>query len=357
MPAKLSFTFDEIMAEPEYASRLRRGEKLFHGGLDARGRYLPPRSKNRLAAIAAWQARLTAEGHPSHVISMEQLDLRFFPNVAQAKLLLRHGARGAMTRILTLIGITEGFGNDGIRAMPRPELQPLFEESLDDTCLQHLYRGLLEAHGNDESGRGDEIGHDGMWYALRDAALGNPEITPEMFENLPIAPPPGYSGPAKASPEAIGVGQMQLSFPTLDPMFEVLLLIMAQLLVIEMVAFGTFAWAKEVLSDPDCSEAPEFAPQMVDYITADESIHVAYLQCALAEARCRTLLGSDGVEIPGATVIDSVCERILRNSRDGGRRERLLRYRMNQIRRDLEAHPEGGRLLAEFASLGEVPAT
>lgn len=356
MTGKLEYTADEILAEADYASRLRRGDVLFHGGLDARGRYVPPRSRHRLDAIRAWTERLAAEGHATRVIGPEQLDIRFFPNVEQAKLLLRHGARGAMTRILTLIGITEGFGNDGIRATPRPPLQPLFVEPLAGTCLDHLYRGLLEAHGNDEAGRGEEVGHDGMWYALRDAALGHPEITPDMFENLPIAPPPGYTGPAKPAPEAIGVSQMQLGFPALDPMFEVLLLVLAQILVIEIIAYGTFSWAREVLADPECSQAPEFAPRMVDYITADENIHVAYLQCALAEVRSRTLIGGAGERIPGATVVDSICERVLRANRDGGRRDRMLRYRMGQIRAELARRPDGETILEQFSALGPVPA-
>ena len=354
MAMPLTYSRDEIMAERPYARRLRHGETLFHGGLDVAGTYIPPRSRYRTDAIAAWTAQLAAQGQPTRVIDPSELDLRFFPTVAQAKLLLRHGARGAMTRILTLIGLTEGFGNDGIRALPRPPLQPLFVEPLDGTCLNHLYNGLLDAHGQDEAG-GDEAGHDAMWYAIRDAALDHPPITPDMFENLPIAPPPGYSGPAKPSPDAIGVRQMNLLFPTLDPLFEVQLLILTQLLLIELVAYGTFAWAKEVLSDSRCSQAPEFAPRMVDYVTQDENIHVAYLQCALAEVRCRTLVGSDGVRIPGTQVIDAVCQRILANNRDAGRRERLLRYRMQQIRAELAQRREGDDLLAEFATLGPVP--
>ena len=51
------------------------------------------------------------------------------------------------------------------------------------------------------------------------------------------------------------------------------LLVLTQLLFIELVAFGTFNWAKTVLSDRECSAAPELAPQMVDYIQQDESIH------------------------------------------------------------------------------------
>jgi hypothetical protein len=353
---RLNYTRDELMAERAFAARIRRDGTLFHGGLDTAGNYVPPRSLHRIEAIAAWTAQLGAQGQSTRVIDAAQLDLRFFPTVDQAKLLLRHGVRGAMTRILTLIGITEGFGNDGIRAMPRPDLQPLFVEPLDDTCLNHLYNGLLNAHGNDEAGCGAEAGHDAMWYAIRDAALDHPRITPDMFDNLPIAPPPGYTGPARPSPDAIGASQLALLFPTLDPMFEVLLLILTQLLVIELVAFGTFAWAKEVLSDPQCSLAPDFAPRMVDYITQDENIHVSYLQCALAEVRYRTLLGSDGERIPGVRIIDSVCERILANNRNPARRERLLRYRMGQITAELAERPDGGRLLAEFGRLGSVPA-
>ena len=356
MRARLEYSYDDIMAERPYARRIRRGDVRFHGGLNEDGTYVPPRSLHRRDAIRAWTERLRADGLATRVIDPAGLDLRFFPSVDQAKLLLRRGANGAMTRILTLIGITEGFGNDGIRAMPRPQLQPLFAESIAGTCLDHLYRGLLDAHGNDEAGCHPEAGHDGMWYAIRDAALGNPTVTPDMFENLPIAPPPGYVGPAKPSPEAIGVRSMELKFPTLDPMFEVLLLILTQLLVIELVAFGTFTWAKDVLRDPECSLAPEFAPRMVDYVTEDESIHVAYLQCALAEVRSRTLIGSDGGRLSGAEVIDSVSARILSVNRDGNRRERLLRYRMDQIRRELGERPDGGEILAQFQALGPIPA-
>ena len=86
----------------------------------------------------------------------ERQPQEFFPSVAQAKLLLRSGAHGAMTRILTLIGITEGFGNDGIRALPFVDFQSHFVESIEGTALAHLHGGLLEAHGADEAGRSDE---------------------------------------------------------------------------------------------------------------------------------------------------------------------------------------------------------
>src|SRR5947208_703595 len=81
-----------------------------------RGRYLSPRSLHRRDAIRAWTGVLAQAGLPTEAMRFERNVQEFFPSVAQAKLLLRAGARTAITRILTLIGITEGFGNDGIRA-------------------------------------------------------------------------------------------------------------------------------------------------------------------------------------------------------------------------------------------------
>jgi hypothetical protein len=356
MSAKLSYAYDEIVAEHDYAERIRRDGVVLHGGLDRQGKYLSPRSLHRPGAISTWTEALAARGLPTEVIGWGELQFDVFPNAAQAKCLLRRGARGAMTRILTLIGITEGFGNDGIRALPPLDFQRYFKESVDGTCLAHLYKGLLEAHGNEEAGRGDEVGHDGMWYVIRDAALDHPPVTPDMYDNIPIAPPPGYTGPAKPAAEAMSANDLaQRLFPTLDPLLEIELGVFAQILSIEIIAYTTFAWAKDVLSDPECSAAPELAPWLVDCIQQDENLHVGYLQCALAEARGRTFLDLAGAEIPGAQVIDAVAERVVRQQK-GGRRERLLKYRMRQIREELESHPQGASILREFERLGPSPA-
>lgn len=354
---QLQYTREELMAEHEFATRITHDGTLFHGGLDAEGSYLQPRARGRVPAIAAWIAQLEAQGHSATVLDPQTFTADFFPNTEQACLLLRHGARNAMTRILTLIGIVEGFGNDGIRAMPKPELQPFFTESLEGTCLGHLYAGLLDAHGMDEAG-GPEAGHDRMWYAIRDGALNHPPVTPDMYENLPLTPPPGYEGPAKPSPEALSpiANGFEAYFPNLDPALEILLRALAQVLVIECAAFNSFAWARNVLSQPDCSAEPEWAPRMVDYIQADEEIHVHYLNCALAEVRCRTLIAEDGSELPGHAVIDTICDRA-RERGVGGGRDRIRRFRMQQIKSELAALENGDAILAEFATLGEVPPT
>jgi hypothetical protein len=354
---RLCFTREEILAEPVYARRHRYEGHTFHGGFDAQGTYLPPRSRFRVPAIEAWTRALAVAGAPTEVVSMREVDRVFFPNVAQAKLLLRHGATDAMTRMLTLIGVTEGFGNDGIRALPILDPSQLFVEPVSETCVGHLWNGLLEAHGNDEAGRADEAGHDEMWYAIRDASLGHPDIPADMFENLPIAPPPGYEGPAKPAPQALRVSSLatQLFPGQLDPLVEITLTALMQILVIELMAFSTFAWAREVLGDRDCSAAPEFAQGMIDCIQADEAIHVAYLQCALSETRARTLRTMSGETLAGAIVIDSIARKIV-SENTGGRWQRMNHYRMGQIRRELESRPSGESILREFGSLGEVPA-
>jgi hypothetical protein len=356
-PDRLSFTREELLAEPDYARRHRYEGHTFHGGFDVEGNYLPPRSRFRLPAIDAWTRALATAGEPTEVVSMREVDRVFFPNVAQAKLLLRHGARDAMTRMLTLIGVTEGFGNDGIRALPTLDPSQLFVEPMAETCVGHLWNGLLEAHGNDEAGRADEAGHDDMWYAIRDASLGHPDIPADMFENLPIAPPPGYEGPAKPAPQALRVSSLATQiFPgQLDPLVEITLTALTQILVIELMAFSTFAWAREVLGDPDCSRAPDFAQGMIDCIQADEGIHVAYLQCALSETRARTLRTMTGETLPGSIVIDSIARKIV-SENTGGRWQRMNHYRMGQIRRELDSHSSGAAILAEFGKLGEVPA-
>ncbi|MDP1818980.1 MAG: hypothetical protein Q8K58_03700 [Acidimicrobiales bacterium] len=352
----LTYTRDQLLADPPFAQRLRHDGRLLHGGLDAAGQYLPPRSAHRLAAIRGWREQLAAAGHLTDVLGPEVIPDDFFPSEEQAKVLLRNGARGAMARILTLIGLVEGFGNDGIKLMPPIDFRDHLVEPIDGTCLAHLHAGLLEAHGNDESGRGEECGHDQMWFAIRDAALDRPEILPEYFTNLPIAPPPGYEGPAQAAPEAISVGSMmEPLLDGVDPFFELTIRGMATILVIELMAFRTFEWAARVLSDSACSVDPDFAISTIDHIRVDEEIHVDYLQTALAELSTLTVRKTDGSTLPGAELVAAACRSAVDNQ-TGDRFDRILAYRYAQIRTELLEREDGEQLIAEFDALGPVPA-
>ena len=353
---KLRYSRAELLAEPAFAQRIERNGVVFHGGRAPDGTYLPPRSLHRLPAIAAWTARLAAHGHPTRVVDPDAVDRAFVPNAEQARMLLRNGATGAMTRILTLIGVVEGFGNDGIRIIPQVELQDLVVEPIDDTCLGHLFTGLLEAHGNDEAGTADEAGHDRMWFAVRDASLADPPVTPEMFENLPIAPPPGYTGPAKAAAEAISVGGMFDGMrDDVSPELQLIVRALVQVLVIELLAYHTFAWASDVLGDPSVSDDAAFARDTIDHIRIDEDIHVAYLQCALAELATLTVRTLDGGTIPGNELVDPAVRAALANQ-TGPRFDRTLQFRLAQVRTELAEHPDAERLTAEFDALARTPA-
>ncbi|MAT83600.1 MAG: hypothetical protein CMD39_04865, partial [Gammaproteobacteria bacterium] len=61
--SQLNYSFDELMAEHDYATKICHKDKTLHGGLLADGTYRPPRSLNRTPAIEAWWGRLKEKGH------------------------------------------------------------------------------------------------------------------------------------------------------------------------------------------------------------------------------------------------------------------------------------------------------
>ena len=219
-----------------------------------------------------------------------------YPSAAQAKLLLRHGVRDPLVRTLTVISIVEGFGAM-IRDVQVPELGDIFVEPVEGTALAHLRGGLFEAHARDESGYREVGGHKLMWEAARDAALENPKIPGDVLMRLMGRR--GRSGPAKAL------------FPEIGPDLERMLGFMANVLIVEVFAEGTFQWGMDVLSDPEVSAAPQVAGDMVRHIQRDEKPHVDYLRTALSEVAARTLKTVDGKTIPGRRVVEGLIHRIL----------------------------------------------
>jgi hypothetical protein len=288
---------DELLESGAYAEPLVANGVRCHGGFDADGLYRSPRTHHRAPAIRAWQRRLSDAGSELLAIDTALMPPQY-PNVSQAKLLLRHGVRDPVVRTLTIISIVEGFGAV-IRDVEVPDLGSLLVEPVDGTALAHLRGGLFEAHARDESGYRDEGGHKQMWEAARDLALDRPKVPGDVL--LRMMRRRARSGSAEPL------------FPRLDPVLERMLLSMAQVLAVEVFAMGTFAWGEALLSDPDVSAEPERAAEIVRYIRSDESPHVEYLRTALSEVRARTLRAVDGGEIAGREVVDSLLHRILRN--------------------------------------------
>lgn len=334
VPDRLVFSREELLESGPYAEPLIAGGVRCHGGFDADGRYRSPRTIHRTPAVQAWQARLVREGGELLEIPRAAMPPQY-PNVEQATLLLEHGVRDPIVRTLTVISIVEGFGAI-IRDVKVPDLARVVVEPIEGTALAHLAGGLFEAHARDESGWKDEGGHKQMWEAARDLALEKPKIPGDVLMRM--------MGRRAARRKA------ERPFPQIDETLERMLAIMAQVLVVEIFAEGTFDWGYRLLSNPKVSAAPEAAGEMVQHIRADESPHVEYLRTALSELRLRTLRTVDGKTIAGRAVVDGLLHAILREitrSRPQEQRDDLRESLADAIK--TAANPQ--RLLAELDAL------
>jgi hypothetical protein len=138
-------------------------------------------------------------------------------------------------------------------------------------------------------------------------------------------------------------------FPLLDETLERMLALMAQVLVVEVFAEGTFEWGIELLSNPEVSAAPEAAGNMVRFVQSDEKPHVEYLRTALSELRARTLHTVGGT-LAGREVVDALLHRILREITRNRPREQREDIRESLIEAmQVAAHPKA--LLEEFDAL------
>ncbi len=320
---RYEFSFDEILSEHDYERPLVVDGVRCHGGFVG-GRYISPRTRVRPDAIAAWQSRLPA-GELAAVLDPIGACLPpHFPNDAQTRLLVREGVTMPLVRILSLIAIVEGFGGDVLRTVPVPPLRARVVDPLDGTALAHL-GALFEAHARDEAGHRD------MWELARDIALDRPEIPKDLAGG---APPSG--------------GPRILTEIPAD--LEGLLLRMLGVLTIEVFAMEAFRWAKAVLGDPALFPRHAEAKALIGYIQDDESPHVAYLATALAELRCRTLVGTSGDRVAGHEIIDRARDLIVA-FQTGPRHQANVDFRTQVVERYSAGHPRHDTLLADFRAL------
>ncbi len=331
----LDYDARELLADDDYAEPLIAGGVRCHGGFDADGRYRSPRTRHRAPAIRAWQARLETEGHPLVAIDPALL-VPQYPNVDQARLLLREGVREPVVRRLTAISIVEGFGAI-IRDVGHPGLAERVVEPIDGTALAHLAGGLFEAHARDEAGYREEGGHKQMWEAARDLALENPKIPGDVLLRMM------GQGPARRR-------ERVAHFPELDGDLEALVATMANVLALEVFAMGAFDWGETLLSDPEVSAEPLRAGALVGYIRRDERTHIEYLRTALSELSARTLRRVDGAEIPGRHVVDACLDRNLR-ALTGAQRDEQRRTIREAVAEAAAAHPHPKDLLERFDAL------
>jgi len=337
---QVDYTFDELLESHDVVEPLVAGGVRCHGGFDADGTYISPRTRHRWPAIHAWQQQRDAQfGTPLLDMALDTWP-GAYPNVAQAKYLLSEGIREPIIARLTQIGTVEGFGSM-IRYSPIPDLQRCFVEDVRGTAMWHLGRGLYEAHARDEAGYKSEGGHKQMWFAARDIAFEQPlteDQTQVMMDRMF-----GYGGPVGAGSSA------EPMFPGVDQSLELLMQSMARLLLIEISAYHVFAWAEEVLADTELVAGDGGAARLVSYIRADEAPHVEYLKTTLSEMRDRTFATQQG-ELPGTTVVGDIWERARAES-VGARHEANVRIVRMEIEHCLEGHARGSDILAQFDSL------
>jgi len=344
---RIDYTEAELLATHPYEEPLVVGGVRCHGGFDHDGRYVPPRTLHRVPAIAAWQAKRRTD------FSTPILDVplatwpEHYPNVAQTAYLLEEGVRGPVVSTLTRIGTVEGFGAM-IRHAPIPELRRCLDEEISGTALDHLGRGLYEAHARDEAGHEAEAGHKQMWWAARDVAFESPVTEDETQLMLARM---GFGGPGTDPAEARRRAEAARLLPAdIDFDLEMLIARMVRILLIEVQAFHTFAWAEEVLAETDLVAGEGQAARVVSYIRADETPHVEYLKTALSELRDRTFIGESGRRYPGAEMVGRLWAASVDQSLGAGRGQAISTADA-ELEHALAGHPRRADILARYRSL------
>jgi hypothetical protein len=338
--AQLEFTAEELLADHRVAEPLIAGGVRCHGGFDDDGRYVSPRTRHRVPAIAAWQ-----EQH-RRLFGTEIIDVplatwpEHFPNEAQARLLIRAGVPEPLLATLTRIGTVEGLGA-AIRGLDPGDAQRWFDEDVRATAIDHLGRGLFEAHGRDEAGWEAEAGHRDMWFAARDIAFEGATATIDVEAMLARM---GFGA------NRSGAATARLLPDDVDARLEATATFMIRVLLIEVQAFHAFAWAESLLSDPDLVAGDGAAADLVACIRQDETPHVAYLATALTEMRDRTWVGEGGRKHAGTDMIGTLWDKALASSLGAGRDQTRAAIRA-EIEHWCNKRPRGADLMAQFNAL------
>jgi hypothetical protein len=341
------YTTDELLATHAIAEPLVVAGVRCHGGFTADGAYVSPRTRFRTQAIGAWQQR------HSEMFGTEILDVpldtwpEHYPNVAQAKYLIAQGVRDPIVATLTRIGTVEGFGAV-IRTCNVENIQQYVEEDVSGTSLEHLDRGLLEAHARDEAGFGEEAGHKQMWYATRDIAFEHP-LSADEEQSLIERTTLGRAAPGTAVSRPGGIDDLDASLGALIER-------MTRILLIELSAYRAFAWAEEVLSDTTLVAGDGEAARLVSYIRQDESPHVGYLRTALSELRDRTLIDRSGRRLLGRDVIGGFWDYAFAQSVGATRRVAVESAR-SEVELALAGNRRRASILEQFHALGSDQGT
>ena len=339
---QVTFTEAELLLDHPIAEPLIEGGVRCHGGFAEDGSYVSPRTRFRVPAIEAWQAKHAVDfGTEVLHVPLDTWPPNY-PNVAQARHLITSGVPEPLIATLTRIGTVEGFGAN-IRFLQPGDMQRHFVEDIAGTATEHLGRGLFEAHGRDEAGWEEEAGHKDMWFAARDIAFESPTANIDVEAMLVRM---GLGGPG--TPGGLDLAR-QLP-DDIDPNLELIVGLMIRVLLIEVQAFHTFAWAEDWLSDTDLVAGEGRAAELVTYIRADETPHVGYLKTALTEMRDRTWLGASGKRYDGRELFQQMWDKRLGES-IGPAKQQTNEAIRGEVEHWCLQRPGGKDVLARFHEL------
>jgi len=334
------YSREALLSTHPYARPHEEAGYRLHGGFDADGQYVSPRTLVRWPAVRAWNAALEARGGELIDASGKLLEREGYPSFAQQKLLLQSGFGQTLWNSLTVTGIIEKRGQ-ALCQLEAPDLQAIVVEDISDSACGHLNLGLLYAHGMDEGGDPDhpELGaHDAMWFAARDLVFGK------------------GAHPIPVVPDSISRPVEDREMPQIPAGYEQLVKLLTNVLMIEIRAESFFALCCRIVRDPDLFQDrradAELAARLVERIRADEAIHVGYLQTVISELRGFTIKAVDGRRIKGAEIIDPIWAKMVEWHGSTERELARDRTRASIEQQVLAARGEAGRdLLARLDAL------
>lgn len=311
-----------------------------HGGFDAAGEYVSPRSLGRNQALDAWQGALEQRGGRLFDADASLLTGARLPNLAQHRLLLQENITQPFWNMLTVTGKIEGRGRL-LAEMQFPDLQTLVVEDISAMALGHLNKGLLEMHGIDEGGEPERGigGHDVMWFVARDLVLG-------AGAHADLEPPESIARPESG----------KRWMPAIAPEFEGMLSFLMNLLMIEFRAEIGFSQTQDILRTSelfaDRREQAEEAALLIGRIRLDEEIHVRSLQLYLGELRKLNLRTTDGGTIAAAQCVDPFWQGLVHWATQDQPAKAAAAQR-EVIAPLILATRDGPRVLAEFDALSD----
>ena len=110
MNQPLRHSREALLSSHAYARPHEEAGYRLHGGFDAAGEYISPRTLVRWPAVKAWNAALEARGGDLIDASGKLLEREGYPSFAQQKLLLQSGFGQTLWNSLTTTGVIEKRG-------------------------------------------------------------------------------------------------------------------------------------------------------------------------------------------------------------------------------------------------------